>query len=71
MAFRICAIREFFEEAGILIARDRGGVASVVDVIPGTCSPAVKVLPRVEMEEWRAKVHSDANQFIVMCRYVK
>lgn len=69
VAFRICAIREFFEEAGVLLARDGGKeVESVVGVVPGTCSPAVKELPREEMEEWRVKVHNNAYEFINMCR---
>lgn len=68
VAFRICAIREFFEEAGVLLARDRGKMASVVDVVPGTCRPALKELPQVEMKEWRSKVHNNAYEFITMCR---
>lgn len=68
MAFRICAIREFFEEAGILLARDRDKMVSVMDVVPGMCSPAVKVLPQAEMREWREKVHNNAQEFITMCR---
>ena len=70
VAFRICAIREFFEEAGILLARDGGKeVESVVGVVPGTFGPAVKELPREKMEEWRVRVHNDAHEFINMCRY--
>ncbi len=69
VALRICAIREFFEEAGILLARDGGEeVGSVVGMVPGTFSPAVKELPREEMEEWRVKVHNNAYEFINMCR---
>lgn len=68
VAFRICAIREFFEEAGILLARDRDKMVSVMDVVPGTCSPAVKVLPQAEMRKWREKVHNNAQEFITMCR---
>lgn len=68
VAFRICAIREFFEEAGILLARDRDKMASVVDVVPGTCSPALKELSQAEMREWREKVHNNAHEFITMCR---
>lgn len=68
VAFRICAIREFFEEAGILLARNRDSVVSVEDVVPGTCSPSLKDLSQVEMREWREKVHSNAHDFITMCR---
>lgn len=68
VAFRICAIREFFEEAGILLARDRDKIAPIVDVVPGTCSPALKKLPQAEMRSWREKVHNNAHEFITMCR---
>ena len=68
IALRICAIREFFEEAGILLARDNVGVDSVLDVIPGSFPPAIKKLPSSVLEEWREKVHNDAHQFLVMCR---
>lgn len=68
VAFRICAIREFFEEAGILLARDKGEVPSVVGMVPGTFSPAIKDLPQAEMKEWRDKVHNNAHEFITMCR---
>lgn len=68
VAFRICAIREFFEEAGILLARDRDKMAAVVDVVPGTCSPALKELSQAEMKKWRNRVHDNAHEFITMCR---
>jgi nucleoside diphosphate-linked moiety X motif protein 19 len=68
VAFRICAIREFFEEAGILLARDRDKMAAIVDAVPGTCSPSLRELSQAEMTEWRERVHNDANEFIAMCR---
>lgn len=68
VAFRICVIREFFEEAGVLLARDRNKMASVAGVVPGTCSPALKELSQSEMREWREKVHNNAYEFITMCR---
>ena len=68
VAFRICAIREFFEEAGILLARDKSEVASKVGMVPGSFGPAIKELPQAKMKEWRTKVHNDAHEFISMCR---
>ena len=64
VAFRICAIRELFEEAGVLLARDKGEVATLGGVVPGTCSPAIKELPQAETKEWRHKVHNNAYEFI-------
>lgn len=68
MAFRICAIREVFEEAGVLLVRDNEDVASKMDLLPGTFSPAVKVLPKGISEKWRKRVHSNAEEFATMCR---
>ena len=68
VAFRICAIREFFEEAGILLARHKSEVDSVLNVVPGSVPPSISNLPKSILEEWRSRVHSDANQFITMCK---
>ena len=68
VAFRICAIREFFEEAGILLARRRSEVKSVIHNLPGSFPPSVAKLPQAVLEEWRAKVHADASEFVTMCR---
>jgi len=68
VAFRICAIREVFEEAGVLLARDKEDVASKMDILPGSFSPAVKVLPKGIWEEWRKRVHDNAEEFATMCR---
>jgi len=69
VAFRICAIREFFEEAGILLARRRSEVKSVINTLPGSFPPSIAKLPRALLEEWRVKVHADASEFVTMCRY--
>lgn len=68
IAFRICAIREMFEEAGLLLARDTSDVDTVLDLLPGSFRPAVKLLPSSVLEEWRERVHSNAEEFITMCR---
>lgn len=68
IAFRICAIREMFEEAGVLLARDNSDVDAVLDLIPGSFKPAVKLLPESVREQWRKRVHSDAEEFVTMCR---
>ena len=68
IAFRICAIREMFEEAGLLLARDLSDVDTVLDLLPGSFRPAVKLLPTSVLEEWRERVHNNAKEFIIMCR---
>ena len=68
VGLRICAIREFFEEAGILLARDRDEVSSKANMFPGSFGPAVKELPDDVMKEWRTRVHNNAYEFITMCR---
>ena len=70
IAFRICAIREMFEEAGLLLARDSSDVDTVLDLLPGSFKPAVKLLPDSVLEEWRERVHSNAEEFITMCKYI-
>ena len=68
IAFRICAIRETFEEAGVLLVRDNSDIDTVLGRLPGSFKPAVKVLPDSLREQWRKRVHSNAHEFITMCR---
>ncbi|XP_029464272.1 nucleoside diphosphate-linked moiety X motif 19 [Rhinatrema bivittatum] len=62
VAFRICAIRETFEESGILL------------VVPESCDtnssqPLTKVADydHEELARWRLKVQSDPAHFLQMC----
>ncbi|KAK3603935.1 hypothetical protein CHS0354_042947 [Potamilus streckersoni] len=69
IAFRICAIRETFEESGILLARNIHSVKHenlALDGVPLTGSPAV--LSKTILVPWRKKVDADAWEFIRMCR---
>ena len=67
VACRICVVRELFEEAGVLLARERGQVSEVLDCLPGTFPPAVRSLGRGELSYWRERVHNDAEQFFNLC----
>lgn len=67
IAFRICAIREMFEEAGMLLVRDSNDVDTVLNLLPGSFRPAVKLLPKPVLEHWRERVHHNAEDFITMC----
>jgi len=67
VALRICAIREFFEETSILLARRRSEVKSVIDTFPGSFPPSIVRLAPHVLEKWRPRVHRDASQFPKMC----
>ncbi|XP_055268315.1 acyl-coenzyme A diphosphatase NUDT19 [Moschus berezovskii] len=60
IAFRICAIREAFEEAGVLLLRPRGPGAR--DQAPG-CALA----PPPALTDWRARVRRDPRLFLKLC----
>jgi len=56
VAFRICAIRETFEESGILLLKNLS-------------SKHQSCLSFDEVPIWRKKVYADASNFLNMCRY--
>ena len=56
VAFRICAIRETFEESGILLLKNLS-------------SKHQSRLSFDEVQIWREKVYADASNFLNMCRY--
>ena len=55
VAFRICAIRETFEESGILLLK------SLAD-------EQQSHLNTEDIQSWRKKVYADASKFFTMCR---
>ncbi|XP_072202636.1 acyl-coenzyme A diphosphatase NUDT19 [Excalfactoria chinensis] len=68
VAFRICAIRETFEEAGILLlapgGRPREGSG------PSPLLPAEQLLSAAELGEWRRRVQEDPACFLQLCRHL-
>ncbi|XP_039183473.1 nucleoside diphosphate-linked moiety X motif 19 [Crotalus tigris] len=59
VAFRICAIRETFEESGLLLLEP---AASRADAPP-------RLLPSAAgLEEWRRRVQGDPGSFLELCR---
>ena len=56
VAFRICAIRETFEESGFLLLKNLS-------------SKHQSRLSFDEVQIWRKKVYADASNFLNMCRY--
>lgn len=63
VALRICAIRETFEEAGVLLLRPRGSLAAAPE-------PARALPPPPSLAAWRAQVHRDPRQFLRFCEHL-
>ncbi|XP_054444950.1 acyl-coenzyme A diphosphatase NUDT19 [Pteronotus mesoamericanus] len=63
VTFRICALREAFEEAGVLLLRSRASPAALPE-------PGCALLSEVELKAWRARVHHDARQFLHLCEHL-
>ncbi len=57
IAFRICAIRETFEESGVLLLK------SFSNELQSNLSTD-------DIQSWRKEVYADATKFIAMCRYM-
>ncbi|XP_051485587.1 acyl-coenzyme A diphosphatase NUDT19 [Apus apus] len=66
VAFRICAIRETFEEAGILLLVPRRAAGSG----PAALLPAELLPPAAELGEWRRRVQQDPGCFLQLCRHL-
>uniref|UniRef100_A0A8B9TEG0 Acyl-coenzyme A diphosphatase NUDT19 n=1 Tax=Anas platyrhynchos TaxID=8839 RepID=A0A8B9TEG0_ANAPL len=67
VAFRICAIRETFEEAGILLLAPGRGPGESGGAGP---LPAESLLSAAEVGEWRRRVREDAGCFLQLCRHL-
>ena len=79
IAFRICAIRETFEETGILLARKAGPESTLeqnssgdnkVNDLPVSrrCKAKLWDLPAEQLNEWRQSVLKKSDNFLKMCR---
>lgn len=63
VALRICALRETFEEAGVLLLRPRASQTVVPEL---SCA-----LPASEsLATWRARVRRDPSQFLHLCEHL-
>ncbi|XP_027676908.2 nucleoside diphosphate-linked moiety X motif 19 isoform X1 [Chelonia mydas] len=69
VAFRICAIRETFEEAGILLLVSGPGPAA--DPGPARLLPQHHLPPGPELAEWRRRVQQEPACFLQLCRYLR
>lgn len=63
VAFRICAIRETFEEAGVLLLRPRAAPAPAP--APGRALP-----PPPDLAAWRSRVRREPQQFLRLCAHL-
>ncbi|XP_059940080.1 acyl-coenzyme A diphosphatase NUDT19 [Mesoplodon densirostris] len=63
VAFRICAIREAFEEAGVLLLRPRGPG-------PAAPEPGRALAPPPALADWRARVRRDPQHFLRLCAHL-
>ena len=72
VAMRICAIRETFEESGVLLARNMVDVEKFPKAggRTGTVRPCVKCMSDKELSHWRDSVHENTENFLKLCRYV-
>ena len=68
IAFRICAIRETFEESGVLLVSHKSEFKNVSNRDRRINVPKVSKLPRsFDTQMWRTKVSSDADAFLDLC----
>lgn len=69
LAFRITAIRETFEEAGVLIVRDINRVKNEnINELAQPLSGKSSILSDAILSPWRKKVDDDAWEFLKMCQ---
>ncbi|XP_059008671.1 acyl-coenzyme A diphosphatase NUDT19 [Mustela lutreola] len=63
VAFRICAIRETFEEAGVLLLRPRAALPAVPEV-------GRALAPPPGLDAWRDRVRRDPRHFLSLCAHL-
>lgn len=66
VAFRICALRETFEESGVLLVVSKPEERT--EEVEEVSHYKVKELCRSEVTRWRALVNQNPSNFIRMCR---
>ncbi|XP_041846758.1 nucleoside diphosphate-linked moiety X motif 19 [Melanotaenia boesemani] len=71
VALRICALRETFEESGVLLVlpkKEESRLLKRVEDARGSPHHTAHVLDRDELTKWRALVNQHPSNFIRMCR---
>ncbi|VTJ62931.1 Hypothetical predicted protein [Marmota monax] len=69
VAMRICAIRETFEEAGVLLLRPRGSLQGSEPPGPAR-EPGLALAPPQGLDAWRARVRRDPRHFLRLCEHL-
>lgn len=69
VALRICAIREAFEESGVLLLRRRGA-GQVPEPRDSTPEPDCALEPPPDVSTWRTRVRGDARRFLDFCAHL-
>ncbi|CAL1529937.1 unnamed protein product [Lymnaea stagnalis] len=67
VAFRICAIRETFEESGVLLAQPAQKSLNQIHSQSRSLSPALLHEDANVITQWRERVNKDPNEFLKMC----
>jgi len=69
VSYRICAIRETFEETGVLLARSNAN--GLEDEKTALFSDCYQFKSLSDLKSWQKRVHNDANQFLELCTQLK
>lgn len=67
VSFRICAIRETFEETGLLLCVNFNQLEKLNIKNRNRHAVQVSIFPPPGREKWRSMVHDDANKFLELC----
>lgn len=69
VALRICAVRETFEESGVLLVVSKGDEQQLLQGAAARCGAVQQLdVGSGELTQWRALVNQDPSNFIRMCR---
>lgn len=68
VALRITAIRETFEESGILLAKPASDLVDKNTFFTRPSFATVCIVPEATSSKWRKSIMSDPSQFLVMCK---
>ncbi|XP_066493641.1 acyl-coenzyme A diphosphatase NUDT19 [Tiliqua scincoides] len=74
VALRICAVREAFEEAGVLLLAEAEAEAEAgapPAARPARLPPGERLPPAAELAEWRRRVQREPRAFLELCRRLR
>ncbi|XP_020804741.1 nucleoside diphosphate-linked moiety X motif 19 [Drosophila serrata] len=69
IALRLTALREAFEEVGILICLNRDCLNNWDDTAKTPATRTLTLEPISDRSEWQSRVHNDASQFLELCKH--